>query len=145
MTTVASILRSKPQSLVHSISASASVFDAVRLMAHANVGALVVFEHEQVVGIISERDCARKVVLSGRSGKDTSVRQVMSAPVLVVQPERTCEECMALMTENRMRHLPVVDTAEALIGIVSIGDMVKQIVTDQQFVIDQLERYVNGG
>jgi CBS domain-containing protein len=144
MTTVASILKSKAATSVHSISAAGSVFDAIRLMTEANVGALVVFEHEQVVGIVSERDCARKLVLQDRAARQTSVRQIMSTPVLVVGPERTCEECMALMTENRLRHLPVVDGVGSLIGMVSIGDLVKSVVADQRFVIEQLEHYISG-
>ena len=112
-------------------------------MAEANIGALVVVEQGQVVGIVSERDCARKVILPARSAADTQVHQIMSAPVLVVQPDRTSEECMALMTENRLRHLPVMDGSK-LIGMVSIGDMVKQVVSDQQFVIEQLEHYISG-
>ena len=119
------------------------MFDAVKLMAEVNVGALVVLEHEQVVGIVSERDCARKVILPARSSRDTSVHQIMSVPVLVVRTDRTGDECMALMTENRLRHLPVMDGAK-LVGMVSIGDLVKQVVSDQKFVIEQLEHYICG-
>jgi CBS domain-containing protein len=144
MTTVADILRAKPSSrTVHTIEAAASVFDAVKLMADANVGALVVLEHEQVVGIVSERDCARKVILLARSPGDTPVHEIMSAPVLVVRADRTSDECMALMTENRLRHLPVMD-GPRLLGMVSIGDLVKQVVSDQKFVIEQLEHYICG-
>ena len=143
MTTVAEILKAKPIRSVYTIEATASVFDAVKLMAEANVGALVVLQHNQVVGIVSERDCARKVILPARSPTDTSVHQIMSAPVLVVRLERTSDECMALMTENRLRHLPVMDGAR-LLGIVSIGDLVKQVVADQRFVIEQLEHYICG-
>lgn len=144
MTTVASILKSKLSRSVHTIGASTSVLDAVKLMVEANVGALVVLEHDQVVGIVSERDCVRKLILPGRSAVDTLVHQIMSSPVLVVQPDRTSEECMALMTENRLRHLPVMNDNRRLIGMVSIGDLVKQIVADQQFVIEQLEHYISG-
>jgi CBS domain-containing protein len=143
MTTVADILKAKPVRTVHAIEATASVFDAVKLMAEANVGALVVVEHGQLVGIVSERDCARKVILPARSARDTPVHQIMSAPVLVVRADRTGDECMALMTENRLRHLPVMDGAK-LVGMVSIGDLVKQVVSDQRFVIEQLEHYISG-
>ena len=139
VTIVANILKAKPARTVHTINGSASVIDAVKLMAEANIGALVVVEQGQS----SERDCARKVILPARSAADTQVHQIMSAPVLVVQPDRTSEECMALMTENRLRHLPVMDGSK-LIGMVSIGDLVKQVVSDQQFVIEQLEHYISG-
>ena len=144
MTSVAEILRAKPIRAVHTVNAGAAVLDAVRLMDESNVGALVVLDDvQQVVGIVSERDCARKLILSGRSAKDTQVHQIMSARVLVVSPERTSEECMALMTENRMRHLPVMQGSR-LVGMVSIGDLVKQVVADQQFIIEQLEHYISG-
>jgi len=143
MTTVAEILRARPTRSVLTVEATASVFDAVKLMAEANIGALVVLDGEQVVGIVSERDFARKVILPARSPRDTPVRQIMSAPVLVVGADRTSDECMALMTENRLRHLPVMDGAK-LVGMVSIGDLVKRVVSDQKFVIEQLEHYISG-
>lgn len=130
--------------MVHSIDATASALDAVKLMARANVGALVVNDADAVVGIVSERDCARKPILQQRSAADTPVREIMSAPVLAVAPRRTTDECMALMTENRLRHLPVLDDAR-LVGMVSIGDLVEHVVTDQRFVIEQLEHYISGG
>lgn len=143
MTSVAEILKAKPVRAVRTVSADAPAFEAVRLMAEANVGALVVLDGQQVVGIVSERDCARKLILPRRSVDDTQVHQIMSAPVLVVSPNHTGKECMALMTENRLRHLPVMDGAE-LVGMISIGDLVKQVVADQQFVIEQLEHYISG-
>jgi CBS domain-containing protein len=143
MTAVADILNSKPIRTVHTIEAAASVFDAVQHMAQANVGALVVLERGNVIGIISERDCARRVIPSARPAREIPVREIMSAPVLVVPRDRTCDECMALMTENRLRHLPVVDDGR-LVGMVSIGDLVKQVLSDQKFVIDQLEHYIAG-
>jgi CBS domain-containing protein len=144
MTTVADILKSKPIRAVHTVEATVSALDAVKHMTEANVGALVVLDQRgQVAGIVSERDCARKVILSARSPAETQVREIMSTPVLVVQSDRTSEECMALMTENRLRHLPVMDDGR-LIGMVSIGDLVKQVVSDQQFVIEQLELYISG-
>jgi CBS domain-containing protein len=97
----------------------------------------------QVVGIVSERDCARKVILSARSASQTHVHEIMSTPVLIVQLDRTGEECMALMTENRLRHLPVMDDGQ-LVGMVSIGDLVKRMISDQRFVIEQLEHYISG-
>jgi CBS domain-containing protein len=143
MTTVADILKSKPIQTVHTIEAQASAVDAVKRMTQANVGALIVLKQGQVVGIISERDCARKLIPLARLANETPVHEIMSAPVLVVQPNRSSEDCMALMTENRLRHLPVMDDGQ-LIGMISIGDLVKQIVTDQKFVIEQLEHYISG-
>ena len=143
MKTAADILASKSDRVVHTIAASTSVFDAVRRMAEKSVGALVVVENDRVVGIVSERDYARKIVLMARSSKDTPVRDIMSSPVLFVRPEQTSEDCMALMTENRLRHLPIMDS-DRLVGLISIGDLVKDIISEQQFVIEQLEHYISG-
>ena len=143
MQTAAQILKSKPSQTVHTIEPAATVFDAVKLMADKNVGALLVVEHGKVVGIVSERDYARKVVLMARSSKDTPLRDIMSSPVMYVHPEQTSDECMALMTENRLRHLPVMD-GDALVGLVSIGDLVKATISEQQFIIEQLEHYISG-
>lgn len=143
MTTVADILKSKPDAVVHAIGPDVSVFEAVSLMAQKNIGALLVVEGEQVVGIVSERDYARKVVLMARSSRDTPLRDIMSSPVMFVQPSQTSEECMALMTENRLRHLPVMSGGK-LIGLVSIGDLVKNIISEQKFIIEQLEHYIAG-
>ena len=143
MTTVADILKSKSIRTVHTIEGAASALDAVKRMAEANVGALVVLDQGNVVGIVSERDCARKVILSPRSAGETHVDEIMSAPVLIVRSDRSSEDCMALMTQSRLRHLPVMDEGQ-LIGMVSIGDLVKQVVTDQKFVIEQLEHYISG-
>ena len=143
MKTAADILVSKSDRAVHTVAASTSVFDAVRRMAEKNVGALVVVENDRVVGIISERDYTRKIVLMARSSKDTPVRDIMSSPVLFVRPEQTSEVCMALMTENRLRHLPIMDS-DRLVGLISIGDLVKDIISEQQFVIEQLEHYISG-
>jgi len=143
MTTVADILKSKSIRTVHTIEGAASALDAVKRMAEANVGALVVLDQGNVVGIVSERDCARKVILSPRSAVETHVNEIMSAPVLIVRSDRSSEDCMALMTQSRLRHLPVMDEGQ-LIGMVSIGDLVKQVVTDQKFVIEQLEHYISG-
>ena len=122
---------------------SASAHEAVRLMAEKNIGALVVVEHGQVVGLVSERDYARKLVLMARSPKDTLLGDIMSSPVMYVRPDQTSDECMALMTRNRMRHLPVMDGGQ-LIGLISIGDLVKATISEQQFIIEQLEHYITG-
>ena len=140
---VAEILRSKPEQAVHTITPSASVFDAVKLMAEKSIGALLVMEDLKIDGIITERDYARKIVLMGRSSKETPVRDIMTAPVMYVRPDQTNEECMALMTDNRVRHLPVIDNGK-LIGLISIGDLVKDIISEQKFIIDQLEHYIMG-
>ena len=143
MKSVAHILNSKADPSVYTIDPNATVFDALKLMAEKSIGALVVTEGEQVVGIITERDYARKVILLARSSKDTPVHAIMTSSVMYVRSDNTSEECMRLMTENRMRHLPVMDGAR-LIGIVSIGDLVKDIISEQKFIIEQLEHYITG-
>ncbi len=143
MTILAHILKSKPDHTVYSIAPSASVFDAVKLMAEKGIGALVVREGERVVGMITERDYARKVVLMSRSSKGAAVRDIMTTSVFYVLPSHTSEECMALMTEHRLRHLPVIDKGH-LIGLISIGDLVKDIISEQKFIIQQLEHYITG-
>ena len=144
MKSVAHILKSKADPTVYTIAPTASVFDALKLMAEKSIGALVVTEGEQVVGIITERDYARKVILLARSSKDTPVHAIMTSSVMYVRFDNTSEECMRLMTENRLRHLPVMDGAR-LVGLVSIGDLVKDIISEQQFIIEQLEHYITGG
>ena len=141
--TAAQILQSKPSQAVHAIMPVASVFDAVKLMADKGIGALLVMDGDAIAGIITERDYARKIILMGRSSKETPVTDIMTANVLYVSPDQTSEECMALMTENRVRHLPVLDSGK-LVGLISIGDLVKDIISDQRFVIDQLEHYIRG-
>jgi CBS domain-containing protein len=143
MRSVAQILKSKADQAVYTIAPAASVFDAVKLMAEKNIGALVVIEGEKIVGIITERDYARKIVLMARSSKDTRVREIMSASVMHVRPDQMSVECMTLMTDNRLRHLPIVD-GDKLIGVISIGDLVKDIISQQEFVIQQLEHYITG-
>ena len=143
MNTIANILRSKADSAVHSIRPDASVFEAVQLMALKNIGALLVTENDQIVGIVTERDYARKIALLARPSKDTPLRDIMTTAVMYVRPDQTCEECMALMTENRVRHLPVMMDGK-LIGLISIGDLVKHIISEQKFVIEQLEHYISG-
>jgi CBS domain-containing protein len=141
MSTVAQILKTKSNQAVHSVAPASSVFDALKLMAAKNIGALLVSEGGKVAGIFTERDYARKIVLMGKSSKDTPIREVMTTEVLFVRPDQTSEECMALMTENRMRHLPVMDQGK-MIGLVSIGDLVKDVISEQKFLIQQLEQYI---
>lgn len=143
MKSVAHILESKPNQRVYTIAPTASVFDAVQLMAEKNIGALVVTEGDKVVGIITERDYARKIVLMARLSRDTPVRDIMTSSVMYVRPDQRSEECMALMTENRLRHLLVMDSGK-LIGLISIGDLVKDIISQQRFIIEQLEHYITG-
>jgi len=143
MKTVAEILKAKGSSAVYSIAPSATVFEAVKLMADKNVGALLVMEGERIVGVVTERDYARKVVLLSRSSKDTPLREVMTSAVIYVRPNQTSEECMALMTESRVRHLPVMD-GDRLVGLISIGDIVKGIISEQNFIIEQLQNYIAG-
>ena len=143
MTSVVHILRSKPEQTVYTIASTAAVFDAIKLMAKKSIGALVVTEGEQVVGIITERDYARKIILMARSSKETPIRDIMTSAVMYVGPDQTSQECMVLMTENRLRHLPVMDGGK-LIGLISIGDLVKDIISEQKFIIEQLEHYITG-
>jgi CBS domain-containing protein len=143
MNTVAQILGSKPDQAVYTMAPSVSAHEAVRLMAEKNIGALVVVEHGNVVGLVSERDIARKLVLMARSPIDTLLGDIMSSPVMYVRPHQTSDECMALMTQNRLRHLPVMDQGQ-LIGLISIGDLVKATISAQQFIIEQLEHYITG-
>jgi len=143
MTSVAQILKSKPNQSVYTITASESVYDAIKLMADKQIGALVVTDGDSIAGIITERDYARKVVLMDRSSKATPVQSIMTQAVRFVRPDQSSEECMALMTEYRMRHLPVVDQ-ERLVGMISIGDLVKNIIEEQEFTIKQLEHYITG-
>ncbi len=141
MKTIRQIL-DKKGSDVWVVGADAPVFDALKYMAQKNVGALLVMKEKDIVGILSERDYARKVILKGRSSKDTPVKDIMTDRVLYVGPENTVEEAMALMTDKRIRHLPILDHG-TLMGMVSIGDLVKAIIEEQQLMIDHLERYIH--
>jgi CBS domain-containing protein len=141
MKTVKQILESKGRE-VHTIAPGARVIDALKLMADKEVGALIVTEGARLAGVISERDYARKVILQGKSSHDIAVRDIMTAKVFTVQPRHTVEECMALMTEKRIRHLPVVE-GERLIGVLSIGDLVKEVIAEQEQTIRQLESYIH--
>jgi CBS domain-containing protein len=144
MKTVAEILKEKGDQAVHSIGPEASVYEAVALMAQKNIGALLVMEGGRIVGMLSERDYARKVVLMSRSSKDTPLREIMTASVIYVHPAQSTEECMAVMTENRVRHLPVLEDEGRLVGLISIGDLVKGIISEQKFIIEQLQHYITG-
>jgi CBS domain-containing protein len=143
MKSVALILKAKSDQTVYTITPAASVFEAVKLMAEKNIGALVVMEGERIVGIITERDYARKIVLMARSSKDTPVRDIMTSSAMYVSSVHRSEECMALMTKNRVRHLLVIDDGR-LVGLVSIGDLVRDIISEQKFIIQQLEHYISG-
>ena len=140
--TVGSILRHKGHE-VWSVDAATSVFQAIGLMADKSIGALPVIADGGVIGIMSERDYARKVVLHSRSSKDTLVSEIMTTPVVSVGPQQTVEECMKLMTQKRIRHLPVVEQGK-LIGIVSIGDLVRRVITAQGEIIQHLQEYISG-
>jgi CBS domain-containing protein len=128
---------------VWTIDPEASVYDAIELMAAKRIGALVVTKGGKVIGIITERDYARKVILEGRSSKSTTVHEIMTGRVIYVEPDQLIEECMALMTEKRIRHLPVLE-GERLVGVISIGDVVKAIISEKEFLIEQLTRYISG-
>lgn len=143
MKNVRDILNSKPNGMTHSVPPGAMVIDALRLMSEKMVGALLVVEDGKPVGIFSERDYARKIALLDRSSKTTEVRQVMTSDLIYASPTDTMESCMELMTDKRIRHLPVVEDGE-LIGLISIGDLVKNIIEDQKAMILQLEQYVRG-
>jgi CBS domain-containing protein len=121
-----------------------SVLKAIQIMERRHVGALVALRGKQVVGIVSERDCVRKAMLKGRSSKTTPVSAIMTKNVIYVAPERTVDECMALMTEKRVRHLPVFESGQ-LVGVVSIGDVVRAAIAEKEFIIEQLEKYITGG
>ncbi|MGD8910919.1 MAG: CBS domain-containing protein [Chromatiales bacterium] len=142
MQTINQLLQSKGTH-VETVAADTAVFEALSIMADKGIGALVVLQQNRPIGLFSERDYARNIVLKGRTSKETKVSEVMSSPVVVAHPEQNVEECMAVMTEKRVRHLPVMRGNE-LVGIISIGDLVKAIIENQQFVIDQLVNYITG-
>ena len=142
MGTVQQILDEKGND-VHAVDPDDMVFDAVKLMADKGIGAALVMDGDKLVGIVTERDYARKIILEDRASKDTPVRDVMTKKVLCVSPERTVDECMALMTDKRSRHLPVVKSKQ-VVGVLSIGDLVKAVISEQKILIDQLQHYITG-
>ncbi len=143
MRTIKDVLKHKGHA-VHSVLPDASVLDALKLMAERNLGAVLVIDPVgRLVGILSERDYARKVVLRGHTSKETPVGSIMTTEVLGIRPDRTVDECLALMSKARVRHLPVMED-DRVIGVVSIGDIVNAVISNQGFVIDQLERYITG-
>jgi CBS domain-containing protein len=139
MQTVRQMLRSKPE--VYSVGPDDTVFDALQVMAAHNIGAVMVFEGSELVGILSERDYARRGILHGHASKDTPVRTLMTTPVITVPAAWSISQCMALMTDKRIRHLPVVDEGR-VVGVISIGDVVRAIVDEQQFTIGVLQSYI---
>ena len=143
MKTVKQLLASKFIPSVWSISPETTTYDAIKILADKGIGALPVMQGDELVGVFSERDYARKVILKGKSSLDTPVREIMSTDVVTVNPNQSNEECMQLMTDKRIRHLPVLDNGK-LIGVLSIGDLVKDIISEQQAVIEQLEHYIHG-
>jgi len=142
MTTVSQLLRDKPAQ-VWSLSSQATVYEALQLMAEKDIGAVVVVEEEKVVGIFSERDYARKVILRGRSSKETKVEDLMTRRVYYAYPEESMEDLMTLMTAKHIRHLPVLDGGR-LVGVISIGDVVKTVIADHEFTIREMEKYITG-
>jgi len=137
--TVRQMLQGKPA--VHAVGPGDSVYDALRLMADKNIGAVLVRSGDQIDGILSERDYARKVILLGKTSKDTLVHEIMTTDVITIEPSWTADQCMALMTERHVRHLPVVEEGR-LVGVISIGDVVRVVVDTQQFTISSLQRYI---
>ncbi|GAA0831365.1 MAG: CBS domain-containing protein [Cupriavidus sp.] len=144
MKTARQVLENKASQAIYSISPTATVYAALQLMADKRIGALLVMEHGKIVGILSERDYARKVILMQRTSRETLVREIMTTAVIYVRADQSTDECMVMMTRHRLRHLPVMQGDE-LIGMLSIGDLVNDIISEQRFTIEQLEHYITGG
>ena len=142
MTTIRQILAGKPD--IYSIDPEATVLDALRLLEQKNIGALLVMKGSGLSGIFSERDYARRMILHGRSSKETKVREVMTADVFVISPDTTSGECMVHMTDRHIRHLPVVEGGR-VVGVISIGDVVRSVIDDLRFTVRQLESYIKSG
>jgi CBS domain-containing protein len=140
MAVVAQLLKHK-RDAIYSVEPEAPVLAAIRLMAEHSVGALLVMRGQELVGVVSERDYARKVILKGRSSSETLVREIMSSPVITVRPDQSVRECMQIVTDKRIRHLPVV-TDERVVGVLSIGDLVRAVLEEQQKTIEELEQYI---
>lgn len=143
MTTTVNHVLDKKGREVHSIGPDATVFDALQMMDAYNIGALIVLDGVRLVGIISERDYARQIVLKGKSSPNTAVRDIMSTEVVCARPDQTVEACMAVMTSRNVRHLPVLEH-KRVVGLISIGDTVRTVIDDQKFIIEQLEHYIHG-
>lgn len=143
MKTVAQVVQSKKIKQVHTVEADSTVLNALQMMADNNIGALPVTENGKVIGVVSERDYARKCVLKGRASVGTMVREIMSSPVITVSSKQSVSDCLSLITDRHLRHLPVLDEGE-LVGLVSIGDLVKETIAEQEELIRQLEQYIRG-
>ncbi|HEX9656360.1 MAG TPA: CBS domain-containing protein [Bacteroidota bacterium] len=143
MNTVAQLLEAKPSGNTYTVNPTTTVYDALKLMSEKNIGALVVTEGERVAGIFSERDYARKIILMGKSSRETEVREIMTANVFSIKSRQSIGECMSVMTDKHIRHLPVIDDGK-LTGVISIGDVVKAIISEQEDTIHHLEGYITG-
>jgi CBS domain-containing protein len=143
MKTLKQLIEAKGNKLA-AVAPEQSVLRALEIMAEIDVGALLVMDDKKLVGVFSERDYARKVILQGKASRHTPVSEIMTGKVIYVTPDKTVEECMAIMTEKRIRHLPVLDDQKNVLGVISIGDVVKEMICEQQFIINQLENYIAG-